>query len=77
MLAGARDFLANKIEAKEGVWVRASVAYEAYLSWCELEKRPAYTLKSFGRTIAALGIRKDETNNRVRYSGIHLKDAAA
>jgi hypothetical protein len=77
MAAGVRDFLTNRMEATAGAMTRAGVAYEAYLSWCEQEKRPAYTMKSFGRKVAELGIAKDETNNRVHYLGIHLKDAAA
>jgi len=51
------------------------IAYEAYLSWCEQKKRPAYTLTSFGRTLAVLGLKQHETNNRVYYIGLHLRDA--
>jgi phage/plasmid-associated DNA primase len=66
-------FLADRTEVKLDGRIRADIVYEAYLSWCEQEKRAAATFAKLGRLLNTLGVVKDHRNNRSHYLGMNLR----
>jgi hypothetical protein len=56
--------------------IQSSILYDAFLSWCEKERKPPCTITAFGRKTRKLGIKKsqpDEDPRRiVYYEGIRL-----
>jgi len=72
------DFIAMYCVPGENCVVRAGTLYEAYIEWCEEEKKPKrerFTTTMFGRKIAQLGYvsKGRDTKGRLVYWGIGLK----
>jgi phage/plasmid-associated DNA primase len=65
-------FVEARMKPKPYARVRAGIAYQAYVAWCERQGMTALTLTAFGRRLNDLGIEKTHDRRRTHYLGLEV-----
>lgn len=67
------EFIESQYERGNDYYIKVSILYESYLSWCQLNKIKGLSKINFGRNIKLLGIEQELKHIGRIWTGIKLK----
>lgn len=68
------EFIDVQCERTENAFIKVSILYESYISWCQLNKIKGLSKINFGRNIKLLGIEQELRHAGRTWIGIKLKE---
>lgn len=68
------EFIDVQCERTESAFIKVSILYESYISWCQLNKIKGLSKINFGRNIKLLGIEQELRHAGRTWIGIKLKE---